>query len=137
MSVAVNTFTNDTRAFIGNLTTFSYTGSDLTSSTDALGNVTNYAYTNGLVSAVSDALASYSRIARATGTTQSSVAGGPLSDRAKLLSVTVNGSDDLIGNVLRPESEVELRCGEVQLFKGQMGRRSGKIAVKISDRLMK
>jgi flagellar motor switch protein FliM len=36
-----------------------------------------------------------------------------------------------------PESEVELRCGDVQLFKGQMGRRSGKIAVKISDRLMK
>jgi flagellar motor switch protein FliM len=36
-----------------------------------------------------------------------------------------------------PESEVELRCGDVQLFKGQMGRRSGKIAVEISDRLMK
>ena len=36
-----------------------------------------------------------------------------------------------------PNSEVELRCGDVQLFKGQMGRRSGKIAVKISDRLMK
>jgi flagellar motor switch protein FliM len=36
-----------------------------------------------------------------------------------------------------PDSEVELRCGDVQLFKGQMGRRSGKIAVKISDRLMK
>ncbi|HVO04519.1 MAG TPA: flagellar motor switch protein FliM [Candidatus Cybelea sp.] len=36
-----------------------------------------------------------------------------------------------------PDSLVELRCGEVQLFKGQMGRRSGKIAVKISDRLLK
>ena len=36
-----------------------------------------------------------------------------------------------------PDSEVELRCGDVQLFRGQMGRRSGKIAVKISDRLMK
>jgi flagellar motor switch protein FliM len=36
-----------------------------------------------------------------------------------------------------PDSLVELRCGDVQLFKGQMGRRSGKIAVKISDRLMK
>src|SRR3954447_12448463 len=36
-----------------------------------------------------------------------------------------------------PDSEVELRCGDVQLFKGQMGRRAGKIAVKISDRLMK
>src|SRR3954453_23246565 len=36
-----------------------------------------------------------------------------------------------------PESMVELRCGDVQLFKGQMGRRAGKIAVKISDRLMK
>jgi len=36
-----------------------------------------------------------------------------------------------------PESLIELRCGDVQLFKGQMGRRSGKIAVKISDRLMK
>jgi flagellar motor switch protein FliM len=36
-----------------------------------------------------------------------------------------------------PDSMVELRCGEVQLFSGQMGRRSGKIAVKIADRLMK
>ena len=36
-----------------------------------------------------------------------------------------------------PDSEVQLRCGDVQLFSGQMGRRSGKIAVKISDRLIK
>ncbi|HVY98298.1 MAG TPA: flagellar motor switch protein FliM [Dongiaceae bacterium] len=36
-----------------------------------------------------------------------------------------------------PESLVQLRCGEVQLFSGQMGRRSGKIAVKIADRLIK
>src|SRR5688572_10842686 len=32
-----------------------------------------------------------------------------------------------------PDSMVELRCGDVQLFSGQMGRRSGKIAVKIAD----
>ncbi|TXH38046.1 MAG: flagellar motor switch protein FliM [Rhodospirillaceae bacterium] len=36
-----------------------------------------------------------------------------------------------------PQSMVELRCGEVQLFKGHMGRRGGHIAVKIQDRLMK
>jgi flagellar motor switch protein FliM len=36
-----------------------------------------------------------------------------------------------------PESLVQLRCGDVQLFSGQMGRRSGKIAVKIADRLIK
>jgi flagellar motor switch protein FliM len=36
-----------------------------------------------------------------------------------------------------PDSLVELRCGDVQLFKGQMGRRGGNIAVKISDRMMK
>jgi flagellar motor switch protein FliM len=36
-----------------------------------------------------------------------------------------------------PDSQVELRCGDVQLFRGHMGRRSGKIAVNISDRLMK
>jgi flagellar motor switch protein FliM len=36
-----------------------------------------------------------------------------------------------------PDSLVELRCGDVQLFKGQMGRRGGSIAVKISDRMMK
>ena len=36
-----------------------------------------------------------------------------------------------------PDSMVQLRCGEVQLFSGQMGRRSGKIAVKIADRLIK
>ena len=36
-----------------------------------------------------------------------------------------------------PESTVELRCGEVHLFRGQMGRRGGHIAVKIQDRLMK
>jgi flagellar motor switch protein FliM len=36
-----------------------------------------------------------------------------------------------------PQSMVELRCGEVQLFRGHMGRRGGHIAVKIQDRLMK
>ncbi|HVJ41282.1 MAG TPA: flagellar motor switch protein FliM [Dongiaceae bacterium] len=36
-----------------------------------------------------------------------------------------------------PQSMVELRCGEVQLFRGPMGRRGGHIAVKIQDRLMK
>jgi flagellar motor switch protein FliM len=36
-----------------------------------------------------------------------------------------------------PQSMVELRCGDVQLFRGPMGRRGGHIAVKIQDRLMK
>ena len=36
-----------------------------------------------------------------------------------------------------PESLVELRCGEVQLFRGQMGRKGHNIAVKIQDRLIK
>jgi flagellar motor switch protein FliM len=36
-----------------------------------------------------------------------------------------------------PQSMVELRCGDVQLFRGHMGRRGGHIAVKIQDRLMK
>ena len=36
-----------------------------------------------------------------------------------------------------PQSMVELRCGDVQLFRGPMGRRGGHIAVKIHDRLMK
>jgi len=36
-----------------------------------------------------------------------------------------------------PNSPVELRCGEVQLFRGTMGRSSGHIAVQIQDRLLK
>ncbi|MET1026248.1 MAG: flagellar motor switch protein FliM [Dongiaceae bacterium] len=36
-----------------------------------------------------------------------------------------------------PQSMVELRCGDVQLFRGPMGRSGGHIAVKIQDRLMK
>lgn len=36
-----------------------------------------------------------------------------------------------------PNSPVELRCGGVQLFRGNMGRRGGHIAVQIQDRLMK
>jgi flagellar motor switch protein FliM len=36
-----------------------------------------------------------------------------------------------------PESLVELRCGDVQLFRGQMGRKGQHIAVKIQDRLIK
>ena len=36
-----------------------------------------------------------------------------------------------------PESLVELRCGDVQLFRGQMGRKGHNIAVKIQDRLIK
>lgn len=36
-----------------------------------------------------------------------------------------------------PESMVELRCGDVQLFRGQMGRKGQHIAVKIQDRLIK
>ncbi|WP_374372776.1 flagellar motor switch protein FliM [Dongia sp.] len=36
-----------------------------------------------------------------------------------------------------PDSMVELRCGDVQLFRGQMGRKGQHIAVKIQDRLIK
>ncbi len=36
-----------------------------------------------------------------------------------------------------PTSKVNLRCGEVQLYTGSMGRRGEKIAVKIEDRLIK
>ncbi|TDQ84386.1 flagellar motor switch protein FliM [Dongia mobilis] len=36
-----------------------------------------------------------------------------------------------------PDSLVELRCGDVQLFRGQMGRKGQHIAVKIQDRLIK
>ncbi len=36
-----------------------------------------------------------------------------------------------------PTSKVNLRCGEVQLYSGAMGRKGEKIAVKIEDRLLK
>jgi len=36
-----------------------------------------------------------------------------------------------------PTSPVRLRCGEAELFSGQMGRRGSSIAVRITDRIMK
>lgn len=37
----------------------------------------------------------------------------------------------------QPESTIDMRCGNVSLFNGKMGRRSGNIAVRISQRLRK
>lgn len=65
------------------------------------------------------------------------------------ISAVLDEFETSLGNVLNwkpgmrldldctPQSMVELRCGEVQLFRGHMGRRGGHIAVKIQDRLMK
>ncbi|WP_051152032.1 flagellar motor switch protein FliM [Fodinicurvata sediminis] len=36
-----------------------------------------------------------------------------------------------------PNSKVTLRCGDVDMFKGQMGRRNGYIAARISDKLIR
>ena len=36
-----------------------------------------------------------------------------------------------------PNSKVELQCGEVRMFKGNMGRKSNNIAVRVSDRLIR
>ncbi|MFC4351151.1 flagellar motor switch protein FliM [Fodinicurvata halophila] len=36
-----------------------------------------------------------------------------------------------------PSSKVALRCGDVEMFKGQMGRRNGHIAARISDKLIR
>ena len=36
-----------------------------------------------------------------------------------------------------PESKVTLRCGDVRMFQGQMGRKSNNIAVRINDRLIR
>ena len=33
-----------------------------------------------------------------------------------------------------PDSAVELRCGDMEMFQGQMGRRSGNIAVRVSEK---
>lgn len=37
----------------------------------------------------------------------------------------------------QPESTIDMRCGNISLFSGKMGRRSGNIAVRISQRLRK
>src|SRR3546814_2926393 len=36
-----------------------------------------------------------------------------------------------------PTSTIDMRCGNVSLFSGKMGRKSGNIAVRISNRLRK
>ena len=36
-----------------------------------------------------------------------------------------------------PDSKVTLRCGDVRMFQGQMGRKSNNIAVRINDRLIR
>jgi flagellar motor switch protein FliM len=36
----------------------------------------------------------------------------------------------------KPEDDIMLRCGMVPLFKASMGRKSGKVAVRVSERLM-
>ncbi|MCZ4280490.1 flagellar motor switch protein FliM [Kiloniella laminariae] len=36
-----------------------------------------------------------------------------------------------------PESLVELRCGDVSMFKGNMGRKSGNIAIKIANKIVR
>ena len=37
----------------------------------------------------------------------------------------------------KPTSSIALRCGDIEMLKGQMGRKSGLIAVRVSDRLMR
>jgi flagellar motor switch protein FliM len=36
-----------------------------------------------------------------------------------------------------PESEVEIRCGNIPMFKGNMGRKGDAIAIKVSNRTLK
>jgi flagellar motor switch protein FliM len=36
-----------------------------------------------------------------------------------------------------PKSKVELRCGDVQMFRGSMGRKNNSIAVRVTDRLIR
>ena len=36
-----------------------------------------------------------------------------------------------------PNSKVELRCGDVSMFKGRMGRRTGNIAIQVSDKIVR
>ncbi|WP_420348816.1 flagellar motor switch protein FliM [Pelagibius sp.] len=36
-----------------------------------------------------------------------------------------------------PNSKIELRCGDVSMFKGRMGRRSGHIAVQVADKIVR
>ncbi|HEX2582440.1 MAG TPA: flagellar motor switch protein FliM [Dongiaceae bacterium] len=36
-----------------------------------------------------------------------------------------------------PQSSIEIRCGDVRMFRGQMGRARGHIAVKVAERIMK
>ncbi|MGF1612233.1 MAG: FliM/FliN family flagellar motor switch protein, partial [Kiloniellales bacterium] len=36
-----------------------------------------------------------------------------------------------------PKSKVELRCGDVRMFRGSMGRKSNNIAVRVADRLIR
>ncbi|WP_120496239.1 flagellar motor switch protein FliM [Kiloniella sp. EL199] len=42
---------------------------------------------------------------------------------------------DTMDLTVSPESLVELRCGDVSMFKGNMGRKSGNIAVKIANKI--
>jgi lipopolysaccharide transport system ATP-binding protein len=58
---------------------------------------------------VSEALARYSKLSRTVGQSHTSACSGPLSNRVKLVSFTINGSEEIIGNVLKPESPIELK----------------------------
>ena len=51
---------------------------------------------------------------------------------AQVLEWEVGSRLDLFAT---PNSLVELQCGEVLLFRGQMGRKSEKIAVRIEQKL--
>ena len=44
---------------------------------------------------------------------------------------------DTMDLTVSPESLVELRCGDVSMFKGNMGRKSGNIAVKIANKIVR
>ncbi|WP_419902501.1 flagellar motor switch protein FliM [Kiloniella sp.] len=44
---------------------------------------------------------------------------------------------DTMDLTVTPESLVELRCGDVSMFKGNMGRKSGNIAVKIANKIVR
>jgi lipopolysaccharide transport system ATP-binding protein len=58
---------------------------------------------------VSDALANYSRISRNASESRGSAGSGPLANRAKLIGVTINGSDEIVGNAIKPENEIEIK----------------------------
>lgn len=62
----------------------------------------------------SDGLTRYSALARETGQVHTTACTGPLVGKAHLVSFSVNGSDELVGNVIKPDHEINLKLtGEI------------------------